>query len=319
MELDPVLREIADALDGRVIWVIGLGWLHWDGKVWSETDVKTPLRLVRQYDEDHGNRPRTDRTIRTLLQRARTAVEVDPQNLDAHPDLLNVQNGVVNLRTGELRTHSRARLLTKAAAVDYDPEARSDVWDQVLTAVPEASRDTLRDHVGQAVTGNIPDQATVVHGPGGSGKTTFVRAVREALGTYAVATSGLLNTQSTFDMIELRGTRFLAAEDVESIKPDRMKRLVSPDLIVARKIRQDSLVFQPSHSLFLVMNHRPDESKLDWGTRRHLAPVEFGALSETDPDLHRRVREPEALRAVLRWVVDNAVRWYAMNEQHVTV
>ena len=40
--------------------------------------------------------------------------------LDAYPDLLNCQNGVVNLRNGELLPHNSKFLLSKICACDYD-------------------------------------------------------------------------------------------------------------------------------------------------------------------------------------------------------
>src|SRR4051812_12863443 len=45
-----------------------------------------------------------------------------PDIFDAYPDLLNVRNGIVDLRTGQLRPHDPAMYMTKLADVDYRPE-----------------------------------------------------------------------------------------------------------------------------------------------------------------------------------------------------
>lgn len=312
MELDPGLREVVDALGSDVIWVSGLGWLHWDGTVWDEAGEAATARMVSRYAEERGNPPKADRAVKSLLHQARGAVEVTVKDLDPDPYLLNCPNGVVNLRTGELRPHSRARLTTKTAAVDYDPAARSDVWDQVLAAIPEPERDLLQTRIAWAVSGGPMDSATLIHGPGVSGKSTFMQAVRSALGTYALATDGeLLNMRSPFDVINLLGVRLVVMEDVGPDDMDRVKRLTSMGEFTARRIRQDPVTFNRSHSVLLATNLHPSNLTTDEGSQRRLCPVEFQALAETVPGLHRHIREPEALRAALRWIVEGAVRGYA--------
>jgi putative DNA primase/helicase len=41
--------------------------------------------------------------------------------LDQDKFLLNVENGTLELRTGQLRTHAREDYITRAAPVTYDP------------------------------------------------------------------------------------------------------------------------------------------------------------------------------------------------------
>jgi len=56
-----------------------------------------------------------------------------PKEFDSDPWLLNVENGTIDLRTGELRPHEPADLITKLAPVAYDPSARA----------PEFARDHI--------------------------------------------------------------------------------------------------------------------------------------------------------------------------------
>jgi putative DNA primase/helicase len=302
------LREMAEDPNLGLLWNPGLGWLHWTGKVWNEVTNSDALHKMNRHLEEQGARSWTARQVIQL----RSALEVDASHLDPYPDLLNVPNGVVNLRTGELRPHSKSRLMTKVAAVEYDSEAQSDAWDQVLAAIPETGRTQLQNHIAWAVSGGSLDRAVLIHGAGASGKSTFMRAVSAALGTYAASTHGeLSNLRSPFDLIDLRGTRLIAMEDVGPQDMDRVKRLVSMDHFHGRRMRQDTITFPRSHTVLLATNYGPDELTSDEGTRRRISPVEFRNLSETNQELHRRLREPEALRAVLRWIVEGAVRGYA--------
>jgi putative DNA primase/helicase len=59
----------------------------------------------------------------------------DADALDGDPWLLNVENGTLDLRTGELRDHEREDLITKLAPVEFDPEAEAPTWDAFIERV----------------------------------------------------------------------------------------------------------------------------------------------------------------------------------------
>ena len=47
------------------------------------------------------------------------------EDLDKDDWLLNVQNGTIDLKTGELLPHSRTYLITKIAPIEYDTDAQA--------------------------------------------------------------------------------------------------------------------------------------------------------------------------------------------------
>jgi P4 family phage/plasmid primase-like protien len=306
MKVDINPSDIADTLKEDLCWASGIGWMLWNGEVWNEAQGTEPVSLVSRAMDEMGHAPLTARQIVHQLQ---GVLEIGAQSLDAHPHLLNVQNGVVNLSTGELHPHDPTLRLTKVASVDYDPEAQSNAWDEVLSAIPAPARNQLQTRIAGAVAGGPLDDVTLIHGPGASGKSTFVQAIRSALGSYTLATDGSL--RDPLELLDLRGTRLLVMDDAGPGDMDRVKRLTSVELVHGRRMRQGPITFKRSHSLLLMTNLPPSELTTDEGTRRRLHPVEFTSLRETDPSLGRRVREPEALRAVLRWIVEGAVRGYA--------
>jgi P4 family phage/plasmid primase-like protien len=299
MDVDLKLTDIADTLREDLCWTIGLGWLLWNGEVWRPCPNTTPTNMANRVREELGHAPLAARQIVHQLQ---ACLEVNTGDLDSHTHLLNVQNGVVDLRIGELLPHDPALRLTKMTSVDYDPGARSEAWDQVLSALPA---DVLQARVGRAMSGTPSVEATVIHGQGPSGKTLFVRALCEALGTHAT----LILADDQFDLAGLRGVR-LAVAEVREVDPARLKRLLDPGVVTARHLWRDSFTFKPSHDLFLVMNSSPHGQEMDEGTRRRIRAVEFEGLGEPDPTLLRRLREPETQRAVLAWAVQAAVRTY---------
>ena len=116
-------------------------------------------------------------------------VVVRAAGLDSNPFLLNVLNGTIDLRTGELHRHNRDDLITKLAPVKYDPEARSEVWDKFLATTTDNDQDLaefLQRITGYTITGDISEEVLFfLHGPTGTGKSTFIEAIKTVLGAHA--------------------------------------------------------------------------------------------------------------------------------------
>src|SRR5579872_5813796 len=115
-------------------------WLLWDDARWRWDDTEAVLGLAQQTvesmvaeamevenyqqklsDAKHaiysGHRARID----AMLYLARTYLAVRVEDLDADPMLFNVANGTLDLRTGELKPHNPAQLITKLSPIGYDP------------------------------------------------------------------------------------------------------------------------------------------------------------------------------------------------------
>src|SRR5262249_43103745 len=138
-------------------------WLTWDGRRWAEDDTGEAVRRVKDTQAafhaevkaeiaaldgvvnhaerkaalsrlldmvKHALRWEDAKRIFACLDLARSepSIPVTPGQLDADPWLFNCLNGTLDLRTGELRPHRRADLLTKMAPVEYDPSARCPLW-----------------------------------------------------------------------------------------------------------------------------------------------------------------------------------------------
>ncbi len=110
-----------------VLYVPGLGWLTWTGKLWEPTEeviVKGVLKdyLLAWFDREvragvsadrraHLNALLNDPRQNRLLSSLKAEVARKASDFDRHPDLLDCQNGVVNLRNGELLRHDPKLLL----------------------------------------------------------------------------------------------------------------------------------------------------------------------------------------------------------------
>lgn len=336
-----------EVLDGEFIYVPGLGWLHYSAGTWSETPTELVLEALRSWAETQfldavASRAsqetlkgwtRWQATVRlqAALTLCRGMCHVPATKLDAHPDLLNTRNGVVDLRTGELKAHSPWFYFTKVTGCEFDPKATHADWDAALSALPDSVLTWCQTRYGQGITGHpAADHTCVIQvGGGANGKSTLMHAFRAALGSYYLASTERLLLPAARDAItpevaDLRGARFVAIEETPEtgrLDTQRLKTLVGTPTITARRLYQDYITFDASHTLFLNTNFAPIVNETDHGTWRRLLLLVFPyTFTPTplepeerlgDPEIVNRLRLDDQKRAVLAWLVAGAVRWYA--------
>ncbi|MDX6286044.1 MAG: putative primase/helicase [Frankiales bacterium] len=336
-------------LAGRFCYCSKLGgWLQWDGRVWTSATPETVTEVVRLCLQDLHDQMlplalvAPDFTlVHGLLGYSRIAhtvslaqgiVERRADEFDQHPDFLNVGNGVVDLRNGDLLPHSAEFLMTRLTETDYYPGSTDRDWTRVLRALQDAERAYLLQRLGQAITGHKPpdDKLVFLQGGGANGKSTLIASVLAALGDYGYSVSQRVLTAGVTDhpteLMELRGARLAYIEELPEarrLSVARLKTLVGTERITARLIRQDSVTFVATHSLFVSTNYLPVVEETDHGTWRRLEVVRFpftfkrspkdgdGGARSADMGLRDRVQRSASTRqAALATLVENAVAWY---------
>lgn len=334
-------------LDARFIYVPALGWHAWNGHVWREVEADAVLEAVRQWaagelaeaalgrDSDAVKgwvRYQSVGRVKAVVEFARGMLAVSADQLDAHPDLLNTPNGVVDLKTGQLKPSMPWYYFTKVTGCEFDPKATHDDWSAALAALPESVVTWCQIRYGQGITGHTPpdDRTVVQQGGGANGKSTVMAGIRYALGDYYLAaTERLLLPSSRSDTLapevaDLRGARFVAIEETPEtgrLDTQRLKTLVGTPTISARRLYRDPFSFTASHTLFLNTNFTPIVTESDHGTWRRLLLLTFPftfvadpldpAEKAGDPELRSRLDLDDRRRAVLAWLVEGARSFYA--------
>jgi len=322
-------------------------WYAWRGNRWAPDNtgemLLRPKKVARAlYDEaglhdsealrkacaDWARKCESAERRRAALLCAQSepGIPVLPSDFDADPLLLNCENGTIDLRTGEIRPHNRADLITRLAPVRYEPAARFDLWERFLddvTAGDGEFRDFLQRAAGYSLTGSVREEVLFfVHGPGGSGKSTFLEALKATFGDYARvadfesfiqrATAGAVRN----DIAELAGRRFVVSIEVDEgrrLAEGLVKLLTGGDTVRARFLYQEAFEFPPTFKLWLAANHAPRVKDDDSALWRRILRVPFDRVvpkERRDPTLKARLRDARTSGpAILSWAVEGALRW----------
>ena len=251
---------------------------------------------------------------------AKPLMAIDSGRLDADPWILNVQNGIIDLKNGNLIPHDRKRLCTKACPVGYDAHARSDLFDRVLDdALPDESVRTYFQKVcGLTLIGEqVEDVIIFAHGPEATAKTTLIEPLKKLFGDYAVTVEPetLMSSrnggggQARGDIARLAGTRLAITTETEDgtrLAVSLLKRLSGNDTITARHIYKKDFEFRPSCTIWIVSNHRPKADAMDGGLWRRLKVIPFIRQipkERRDPLIKKGMMGPECQQAMLAWAV----------------
>jgi putative DNA primase/helicase len=350
-------ERFAERTRGKVMNATGHGWLVWDGKRWArDLDNRVLREAVRTARSIHGeagvlgqraeeaadgddakkwneesaaalkwaiqseSRSRVDGMVHLAASHPDIVLEGGAASLDADPDALNVQNGILDLRTYALRPHDPEEHHTKVAGAEFAEHARSDLWDAFLARVlpdPDVRR-WVQKAAGASLRGRHSEDLFIPWGSGKNGKSAFLNVVRAALGDYAMEAApellvrghGKRNAEGNSAMADLRGRRFVTTiETGEGAQLDEVfvKQLTGEAVMKAKHMRQDWFEFDNQASVWLATNHKPQVQGTDvaiW-ERLHLIPfTEFIPPDERDEKLPDKLAEPENAAAVLWWLVE---------------
>lgn len=300
-------------------------WLVWDGKIWIPDSGDLLVRemakaTARRIHEEAGS-PDNARHFDNVTKWARASAmragvdatlamarSVPPlvakaEDFDSHPYLLTLRNGTLNLKTGQILTHSREHLITRMAPVDFDPAATCPKWAAFLGDVTDGNAELvsfLAKAIGYSLTDSMEHQCIfVLHGNGANGKTTFVEAVRSMLGPYAAQadpasflTAERNGSAPREDLVALRGVRLVAAAEITAgrkLDEAFVKQLTGGEPLSIRGNYGSQFTMTPRCKIWMSVNHLPTISGQDIGIWRRIKIIPFNVTICTDK------RDPQLL------------------------
>ncbi|HEY9217264.1 MAG TPA: phage/plasmid primase, P4 family [Phenylobacterium sp.] len=306
-------------------------WLVWDGARWALDNTLLATAHARDLcrrEAESCPDPRLaralgqERTVNAVerLARADRRLAATTEQWDLDPWLLNTPGGVVDLRTGEVRSSDPALHMTKISGAA--PGGDCPTWLRFLERITGGDVDLqayLRRVLGYALTGVTSEQALFfAYGTGANGKSVLIDTVAGILGDYHKTAPVETFTESrserhSTELAMLRGARLVAAVETEEGRrwaESKIKTLTGGDRISARFMHRDNFEYNPQFKLFIAGNHKPGLRSVDEAMRRRIHLVPFAVTipaEERDPELKDKLRAEWA--GILRWMIAGCVEW----------
>mgnify|MGYP001028643619 FL=1 len=327
-------------------------WFIYDGKVWLK-DVGAMLvsRMAKQLKDEllmfsvsidietqktayqkHILKMGSRAVRETMVKDARDKYCISNEDLDKDLDLLNLQNGTLNLKTFEFREHRAEDLISKIANVSYDPNIKSELWLGYIEEVMQGDigkLDYLQKAIGYGITADTSlETCFILYGATTrNGKSTLVETIMHMLGGsggYAMQMKPESlaqkqnndSRQANGDIARLAGARFLnVSEPPKKMIFDAalLKTLLGRDSIVARHLHEREFEFVPVFKLFMNTNYLPliqDDTLFSSGRINVISFERHFEEHEQDKGLKNKLRSPENLSGILNWCLDGLKKFH---------
>jgi putative DNA primase/helicase len=247
-----------------------------------------------------------------------------PESYDANAWQLNTPGGIVDLRTGDIQRNDPRFKHTKCTACTPGGNG-AEKWLSFVDYVSGGDQglaEYLQTLCGMAAVGAVYEEGLVItYGDGGNGKSTFFDAISRVLGDYAKAVNADVLVANSYGKVDqsyiaaLRGVRLAVLGETDEgamMGAAQLKRITSRDVISARALYKDPIEFTPAHTTVMHTNHLPRLGSLDGGVKRRIAVAPFTATLPEGRVIkdYSRVLTDECGPAILRWIVDGAVKFY---------
>lgn len=317
-------------------------WYHWDGRRWSE-DITGEIKrmadtlLMNMQDEakanedmqllKHVRRTRSSKAKEAMIKETQhmKGIPILPNEMDRYLNAINVLNGVVDLKTGQLRAHHRKYKMSMLANVTYDKNAQCNTWIKFLYDVTNGDEQLmlyLKRMAGYCLTGSTKEQCVFfVYGLGGNGKSVFIDTISTLMGEYAKNSQPETlmmrdkgNNAARTDIARLKGARMVTTfEPNEGSRIDEgmIKQLSGEDMITARMLYKSEFEFKPEFKIIMATNIKPIITGKDEGIWRRIRMIPFTVQipeEKRDGDLKEKLKAE--MPGIFNWALEGAAGWY---------
>ena len=263
-------------------------------------------------------------------------ITISTKDLDIYPNLLNVENGVIDLQTGNFYQHSpvvyhngQPAYFSQMARAEWRGlEYRCELIEKTLAEIlpDEDDRHAFLMWMAYSFTGESNEEKFLfMDGDGGNGKGTLTKVWLYIANSYgcsfpveAVALSNKFDANSpTPALTMLEKARAAISEEIPQGMPlnqAKIKQLTGGDPIpVMPKFQEYHIIENPTHTLILSGNFLPDlNNAKDAGIIRRLRRIIFSQNFRDNPNLQlkQQLLTSDSRAAWLSLIVRHAIEWY---------
>lgn len=244
---------------------------------------------------------------------------------DENPFLLGVENGCLDLRTGELGIAKPSDYITLQCATRWEPDAVAPTFRktvaEVFAGMPPGFLDYFQRALGYTITGDCREEVFfIAHGSGRNGKGTILNTVADILGTYATVLNAATLAETplsqrdgpTPGLAKLPGKRLIAVSewgDKQKLDAARFKSLSGRDPITCRQLYGCEFTFKLQGKIWVQMNPEPQIDDQSDAIYARLHMLHFLNSFVGKEDLLLKDKLMKEYRGILVWLVEGCRQW----------
>lgn len=221
--------------------------------------------------------------------------------------VMNVANGMLDLRTGELFDHDPGYLSSAQLPVEWNPDATCPAYERWLRSVCPDQMDDLEESISVMLDpSRSPLKHVFLFGPPSSGKSTFIRiaeAIAGAENRSAVTLSQIISNR--FMTANIYGKILNAAADISSGHLEDIalfKQLTGDDAFTADRKHGKTFEFHSKALFVFSANELPSVGENSEAYVKRIKPFSF---SRSFKDREK----PEIEEAIMQELPGILVRW----------
>jgi len=234
-----------------------------------------------------------------------------------NPDYLNVQNGVLNLRTKELHPHDPKYRMRTILPVKYDPDEEYEfMTDFVEEIVIESDQKVIQEMFGDCL---YPDywlqKAFMLTGKGANGKGVLLYILNKLLGKENISTVNLVSlTNSKFSSSELHHKYANISNETPSgklVSTDKFKSLRGGDLITAERKYGHPYQFTNHAKMIFAANELPVSADNTFAFWRSWIIIRFPNIftgTHAKKNLKKELTSKENMPGILNYALEGLTR-----------
>lgn len=302
----------------RDVYYSGESFLIYENGVYNISGEKEAGRIIMDYMLPNYC---IMASIRDCREQWDILVSKDFDDFNRNPYLVNVRNGLLDIRDMSFKEHTPSYLSTVQLNVEYNPQVDCPQFKKFLNEVLDCKLIPLvQEIVGYLLTTNTASQkAFVFWGPARTGKSTLLWVVEYLLlGKKNVSNIPWQEIGDKFKTAELLGKLANVFSDLPSKSIDDtgiFKVVTGEDYLMAEKKNKNPFKFKPFARLVFSCNELPrnyvDRTE---GFYRRLIIVPFNRqIEKSKIDKALKYKFQREKEGILNWALEGLKRLYENN------
>lgn len=206
--------------------------------------------------------------------------------MDAHPGLLNLKNGILNIETKKLIPHSFNYYFTTQLGFEYNPKAKCPMWNKYISEAlvnldletDKQMIDFIQEAFGYSMTDSVEHEISFwLIGEGATGKSTMIYVLEHLAGSASLALNLGVLERDKYQLASLGGKRIVVCTEAPdtTVADAILKGIISGDTINVRAPYGAPFVVTPTAKVWWAMNNPPRVNDTSEGFWRKMKVIPF--------------------------------------------